>query len=100
MQVFGEQRLRCGNLTVTSTKGALGHLLGAAGAVEAAVTVLAAHGRRAPPTVNLVQPDDVQMTGLARTVIALPPGSGCLCNSFGFGGINASLLVAPCNEPP
>jgi len=110
-------------VAVSSTKGATGHLLGAAGAVEAAFTALAVAERVAPPTANLDEADP--------TIAALLPllvggggggGSGAgsgggksgvvvpgpyalladeehgpvsaLCNSFGFGGTNASVLFA------
>ncbi|KAI8472645.1 MAG: thiolase-like protein [Monoraphidium minutum] len=83
-------------LAVSSTKGATGHLLGAAGAVEAAFTVLALRARAAPPTANLEAPDPALLPLLVRGA-ALPLGDGplaALCNSFGFGGTNASLLFA------
>jgi 3-oxoacyl-[acyl-carrier-protein] synthase II len=87
-------------LLVSSTKGATGHLLGAAGAAEAAFTVLAiAHGR-VPATLNLLQPHPAGLafehvmpgeTGpLGR--MCLPELRAALCNSFGFGGMNASVL--------
>jgi 3-oxoacyl-[acyl-carrier-protein] synthase II len=93
LQLFGEGRLRSGDLRVTSTKGALGHLLGAAGAVEAAVTVLATHSRQIPPTANLTQPDNPTLLGLTMSGGELASKAACLCNSFGFGGVNASLLI-------
>ncbi|KIZ03127.1 3-ketoacyl-CoA-synthase [Monoraphidium neglectum] len=92
LQVFGERLV--GRLAVSSTKGATGHLLGAAGAVEAAFTVLALHARVAPPTANLERPNPLLLPLLVAGN-ALHLGSGpmaALCNSFGFGGTNASLL--------
>ncbi|KAG8464911.1 hypothetical protein KFE25_012274 [Diacronema lutheri] len=88
---------------VSSTKGATGHLLGAAGAIEAVFAVLAAHGRVAPPGVNL---DDADVPagvreGLFELIVeprALGGGPGgtapvvTVSNSFGFGGTNASLV--------
>jgi 3-oxoacyl-[acyl-carrier-protein] synthase II len=79
-------------LPVSSTKSMTGHLLGAAGGLEAGITVLAVHHQIAPPTINLDQPDPecdldyVPNTARpARIVYALS-------NSFGFGGTNAALL--------
>lgn len=82
---------------VSSTKGATGHLLGAAGAVEAAFTVLAVCNRVCPPSINLEEPDGARFPG-ARFVRPgqrpeLPAFAVSLCNSFGFGGTNTSLLV-------
>jgi len=82
-----------GKLTMTSTKSATGHLLGAAGAIEAIFTVLAIRDQVAPPTINL---DNVAVD----TPIDLAPNAKrereinyALSNSFGFGGTNASLLL-------
>jgi 3-oxoacyl-[acyl-carrier-protein] synthase II len=95
-RVFGDALLD--DLLVSSTKGATGHLLGAAGAVEAAFTVLAVRDRIAPPTANLERPDPPL---LPRLVAGRAEGMGgggapvaALCNAFGFGGTNASLLFA------
>jgi 3-oxoacyl-[acyl-carrier-protein] synthase II len=84
---------------VSSTKGATGHLLGAAGAVEAAFTVLALHHRTAPATCNLAAPEPQLLPGLVRGAPARLPGGplGVMCNSFGFGGTNASIVFA---SPP
>jgi 3-oxoacyl-[acyl-carrier-protein] synthase II len=81
---------------VSSTKGALGHLLGAAGAVEAAICVLAiAHGT-IPPTINYRHADpDCDLDYVVDGARSQPVGSA-LTNSFGFGGHNATLVfVAP-----
>ena len=82
-----------GNLTMTSTKSATGHLLGAAGAIEAIFTILAIRDQVAPPTINL---DNVAV----ETLVDLAPNAKrkreinyALSNSFGFGGTNASLLL-------
>ncbi len=80
-------------LIVSATKGSTGHLLGAAGAVEAIATVLALRDRVAPPTRNLDDPDDAVDLDIAR-VDSRPLRSGPLAavsNSFGFGGHNVSL---------
>ncbi|MFF2041421.1 beta-ketoacyl-[acyl-carrier-protein] synthase family protein [Kitasatospora sp. NPDC058170] len=88
--VFGEQ-----GPAVSSTKGATGHLLGAAGALEAAVTALAVARGTLPPTVNLVDPDPAcaldHVRGAAR---AAAPGAA-LSNAFAFGGHNLSLIFGP-----
>jgi 3-oxoacyl-[acyl-carrier-protein] synthase II len=82
-----------GRLTMSSTKSATGHLLGAAGAVEAVFSVLAIRDNVAPPTLNLHAPS-------VETVIDLAPHTArprqidtVLSNSFGFGGTNASLVL-------
>lgn len=98
VQVFGG-RVRSGHqLRIVSTKGATGHMLGAAGAVEAAYAVMALHSRCCPPGINLMQPDEADMLGLVRHGSAptrLTTNGAALSNSFGFGGTNASLLFAP-----
>ncbi|MEY3259794.1 MAG: beta-ketoacyl-[acyl-carrier-protein] synthase [Pseudomonadota bacterium] len=78
--------------TMSSTKSSIGHLLGAAGAVEAAFTALAIRDQIAPPTINLDNPS-------VETAIDLVPHKAkrmeinvALSNSFGFGGTNASLV--------
>ena len=82
-----------GKLTMTSTKSATGHLLGAAGAIEAIFTILTIRDQVAPPTINL---DNVAV----ETPVDLAPNAKrereinyALSNSFGFGGTNASLLL-------
>lgn len=94
--VFGADSLPA----VSSTKGATGHLLGAAGAVEAIFSLLALRYGIAPPTVNLTSPDPALLAGLvAGTPRRLPTGPrAVLSNSFGFGGTNAALVfaTAPC----
>jgi 3-oxoacyl-[acyl-carrier-protein] synthase II len=90
---FGEHSLR---LAISSTKSMTGHLLGAAGAVEAALTALAVQSRWVPPTINLLTPDPqcdldyVPGVGRARRVDV------ALSNSFAFGGHNSSLVL--CRE--
>jgi 3-oxoacyl-[acyl-carrier-protein] synthase II len=82
-----------GKLAMSSTKSAVGHLLGAAGAVEAIYSVLAIRDNVAPPTLNLDNPS-------VETAIDLVPHKAqkrridtALSNSFGFGGTNASLVL-------
>ncbi|KAG2501208.1 hypothetical protein HYH03_001021 [Edaphochlamys debaryana] len=90
-------------VAVGSTKGSTGHLLGAAGAVEAALAVLALRDRRAPPTLNLERPDPALLPCLVGPQpLDLPPRgtrTAVLSNSFGFGGTNTSLLFASPDEP-
>jgi 3-oxoacyl-[acyl-carrier-protein] synthase II len=81
-------------VAVSSTKGVTGHLLGAAGAIEAAYTVLALEQGIIPPTANLTNPDpkiDVDLVYQSARERRL---RFALSNSFGFGGQNASLLLA------
>lgn len=80
------------NLMVSSTKSMTGHLLGAAGAIEAIITVLALRDQIAPPTINLDNPDEECDLDLVANV-AKPGNFECaLSNSFGFGGTNGSLI--------
>lgn len=80
---------------VTSTKGAIGHLIGAAGAVELIATVLAIGHGMVPPTANHVQTEpDMKIDVVHGEPRSIPPGPA-LSNSFGFGGHNACLVVAP-----
>ena len=82
-----------GKISMSSTKSAVGHLLGAAGAVEAIYSALAIRDQVAPPTLNLDEPEEE-----ARGVDLVPHQSRqrkievALSNSFGFGGTNASLI--------
>ena len=80
---------------VTSTKGVTGHLIGAAGALEAAIALLSLRDGIVPPTANLDQlGDDIELDVVAGDVRAI--GSRpVLSNSFGFGGHNATLILAP-----
>jgi 3-oxoacyl-[acyl-carrier-protein] synthase II len=81
-----------GKISMSSTKSCVGHLLGAAGAVEAIFSILAIRDRVAPPTINLDEPsvetpiDLVPHKARARDIDVV------LSNSFGFGGTNASLV--------
>jgi 3-oxoacyl-[acyl-carrier-protein] synthase II len=81
-------------LAVTSTKSATGHLLGAAGGIEAIFTALALRDQIIPPTLNLENPDEAAhgidiVSGVARRTTI----EHALSNGFGFGGVNASLLL-------
>ncbi|WP_248731464.1 beta-ketoacyl-ACP synthase II [Pseudomonas sp. MWU13-2517] len=87
--VFG----RDAGVAITSTKSATGHLLGAAGGVEAIFTVLALRDQVVPPTLNLLHPDEgsegLDLVGLKARKM---PITHALSNGFGFGGVNASVL--------
>jgi 3-oxoacyl-[acyl-carrier-protein] synthase II len=88
-QVFAEHAQ---SLLVSSTKSMTGHLLGAAGAVEAIFTILALRDQIAPPTINLDNPSpgcDLDFVAHKAKSISM---DYALCNSFGFGGTNGSLL--------
>ena len=83
------------SLSMSSTKSAVGHLLGAAGAVEAIFSILAIRDQIVPPTLNLDNPS-------VETPIDLVPHEArkrkvehVLSNSFGFGGTNACLILGP-----
>jgi 3-oxoacyl-[acyl-carrier-protein] synthase II len=91
-RLFGEAASK---ISMSSTKSSIGHLLGAAGSVEAIYSILAVKNDLVPPTLNLEDPSDgcdgidlVPLKAKARPVRA------ALSNSFGFGGTNASLIVA------
>ncbi len=80
-------------LAMSSTKSAIGHLLGAAGAVEAIFSVLAIRDNVAPPTLNLDNPSIETAIDLVRHKPLRRPIDTVLSNSFGFGGTNASLIL-------
>jgi 3-oxoacyl-[acyl-carrier-protein] synthase II len=81
-----------GALTMSSTKSSVGHLLGAAGAIEAIFSVLAMRDQIAPPTLNLDHPSVETAIDLAPHVARPRQIEVALSNSFGFGGTNASLI--------
>ncbi|MBQ9811812.1 MAG: beta-ketoacyl-ACP synthase II [Thermoguttaceae bacterium] len=90
---FGEQEAR--KLTISSTKSETGHMLGAAGAVEAIACVLALREKVAPPTINLIEPDpecDLDYTPCVKREAEFDLA---ISNSFGFGGHNACLAIRP-----
>ena len=82
-----------GKLAMSSTKSAIGHLLGAAGAVEAIFSVLAIRDGMAPPTLNLDNLSIETAIDLVPHKAKARPISTVLSNSFGFGGTNASLIL-------
>ncbi|WP_313209773.1 beta-ketoacyl-ACP synthase II [Stutzerimonas nitrititolerans] len=88
--VFGDHAYE---LSVSSTKSMVGHLLGAAGAVEAIFSILAIRDQVAPPTINLEEPDegcDLDFVALQAKPKAI---DAVISNSFGFGGTNGSLVL-------
>ncbi|MBB2985033.1 beta-ketoacyl-ACP synthase II [Terracoccus luteus] len=86
---------RTDNLTVTATKSMTGHLLGAAGALEAIVTILSVHHRTVPATINLDEQDpEIALNVVTGEHQTLPDGDlAAMNNSFGFGGHNVALVV-------
>jgi 3-oxoacyl-[acyl-carrier-protein] synthase II len=84
-------------LTMSSTKSAIGHLLGAAGAVEAIFSILALRDQVAPPTLNLENPSEGCDIDLAPKQAKPRKIRNVLSNSFGFGGTNASLVFSAPN---
>ncbi|CAK1364822.1 unnamed protein product [Cercospora beticola] len=96
--LLGEEgRTSAAQVNVSSTKGAIGHLLGAAGAVEAIFTILACHENVLPPTLNLENPGDPASDFNCNYVPHTPQQiavNAALTNSFGFGGTNASICVS------
>ena len=79
--------------TMSSTKSSIGHLLGAAGAVEAIFSILAIRDQVAPPTINLDNPAMTPRLDLAANHAVKRRIEVALSNSFGFGGTNASLVI-------
>jgi len=88
-KLFGDHAYR---VAISSTKSMTGHLLGAAGGLEAGITALAVYHQTAPPTINLETPDpDCDLDYVPGTCRAVKMDYA-LSNSFGFGGTNAALL--------
>jgi 3-oxoacyl-[acyl-carrier-protein] synthase II len=91
-QVFGND---ADNIVVSAPKSNMGHLLGAAGAVETIATILAVREKVVPPTLNLDDKDDEVDLDIA-TVNPRPLREGAaICDSFGFGGHNVVLVIKP-----
>ena len=88
--IFGD---RAGDVSVTANKSMIGHTLGAAGAIEAIVTVLTMREGCIPPTINLEDPDDAaEGLDLTPNVAARRDISTAISNSFGFGGQNTAIV--------
>ncbi len=90
-RLFGDAAYK---LSMSSTKSAIGHLLGAAGAVEAIFTIKALETGIVPPTLNLENPSEGCDIDLVPLKAKERPVRTALSNSFGFGGTNASLIVS------
>ncbi len=88
-KVFGEHAYR---LSVSSTKSMTGHLLGAAGGVEAVITVLSIYHNIVPPTINLEKPDPACDLDYVPNKAKKMEVNCAISNSFGFGGTNACLI--------
>lgn len=88
-RLFGDH---AGGMSMSSTKSAVGHLLGAAGAVEAIFSIKAVESGVVPPTLNLENPSDGCDMDLVPLVAKERPVRAALSNSFGFGGTNASVI--------
>ena len=86
-------------LSMSSTKSAIGHLLGAAGSVEAIFSIMAVNGGVVPPTLNLDNPSEGCDLDLVPKRARERPVRNALSNSFGFGGTNASLIFAAPPDP-
>ena len=83
-----------GNISMSSTKSATGHLLGAAGAIEAIYSIKTVETGQLPPTLNLIDPEgDVAGFDLVPLKSRQREVRNAMSNSFGFGGTNASLIV-------
>jgi 3-oxoacyl-[acyl-carrier-protein] synthase II len=91
-RLFGNAAER---VSMSSTKSSLGHLLGAAGAVEAIFCILAMRDQICPPTLNLDNPSVETKIDLIPHKAKKREIRACLSNSFGFGGTNATLILTP-----
>jgi 3-oxoacyl-[acyl-carrier-protein] synthase II len=90
-RMFGDHAHK---LVVSSTKSSIGHLLGAAGGVEAVFTALAIKDQMAPPTINLNDQDpECDLDYVPNEARSMPIRSA-ISNSFGFGGTNGSLVFS------
>jgi 3-oxoacyl-[acyl-carrier-protein] synthase II len=86
-------------IAVSGTKGATGHMLGAAGAVEAMFTLLGIRDGKLPPTINYEEPDpECDLDYIPNVPRDAPDATIGVSNSFGFGGHNASIVVSRWDE--
>jgi 3-oxoacyl-[acyl-carrier-protein] synthase II len=93
--VFGDHAKK---IAINSTKSMTGHLLGAAGAVEAIASVFAIHHQMAPPTINYETPDPECDLDYVPNVARKMKIDVAISNGFGFGGHNATLLFKKFEE--
>jgi len=90
-RLFGDEGIK--NVSMSSTKSAIGHLLGAAGAVEAVYTIMAINEQTCPPTLNLEDPaDELEDFDLVPLKPKKREIKAAMSNSFGFGGTNSSVI--------
>ena len=90
-KLFGD---KAKDIVLSSTKSATGHLLGAAGAIEAVFSILAVRDGKAPPTLNLENPSVETEIDLVPNTAKAKPLKAAMSNSFGFGGTNAAIIFA------
>ncbi len=91
-KVFGEATK---DVPVSSTKPVIGHGLGASGALEFIVSMMALREGSIPPNINLGKQDPRCDINLPQTITELPASKAVLSNTFAFGGVNASLILTP-----
>jgi len=94
--VFGEQAYQ---VPISSTKSMTGHLLGASGALEAAICVLALQNQTLPPTINYETPDPECDLDYIPNAARPAKVERVMSNSFGFGGHNATIILSRYNQP-
>ena len=93
-ELFGPAAAR---IPVTSIKPAIGHVMGAAGALEAVATVLSLRDQKIPPTLNVAAPDPELPLNLVCGEARVAALEHALSNSFGFGGCNGALVFSRVN---
>jgi 3-oxoacyl-[acyl-carrier-protein] synthase II len=96
--LYGLAGKRAAEIPVTSIKGAMGHTLGAAGALEAIATALSVANSVVPPTVGFAEADPECNVRVSNEAVRNYPQKVALSNSLGFGGHNASVAISPFSE--